>query len=144
MKVVISSGYFNPIHSGHIEYLKKASELADLHFVILNNDEQAINKKGKIIIPIQDRLKILEAIRYVNKVFIAIDTDETVCATLKMIAEEVRDTVKSAEIIFAKGGDRFSNNIPEMTVCKEFDIKMVDGLGNKIQSSSSLIENIQK
>lgn len=132
MKIVAVSGYFDPIHVGHIEYLKLAKELGGKLIVILNNDEQAKLKKGKPFMPLEERKSILKAIKYVDEVFISIDNDKSVCKSLEAIKPD----------IFAKGGDRFSSEIPEAEICRKLGIKIVDGLGNKIQSSSDLIKGI--
>jgi D-beta-D-heptose 7-phosphate kinase/D-beta-D-heptose 1-phosphate adenosyltransferase len=127
-KIVAASGYFDPIHVGHIEYLKLAKNLGTKLIVILNNDEQAKLKKGKSFMPLEERKIILESLKFVDEVFISIDKDSTVCKSLEKIKPN----------IFAKGGDRFSNEIPEAKICKELNIKIIDGLGEKIQSSSNL------
>lgn len=124
------SGYFDPTHIGHIEYLKLAKALGDKLIVILNNDEQAQLKKGKIFMPLNERKIILESLNMVDEVFISIDKDETVCKSLERLRPD----------IFAKGGDRNINNIPEAEICKKLGIVIVDGLGEKIQSSSKLIK----
>lgn len=134
MKIIIASGYFDPIHIGHVEYLKLAKELNGKLIVILNNDKQCEMKKGRAFMEQDERKKILEAIRYVDEVFVSIDKDKSVCESIKNIAEKYKDY----EIVFAKGGDRFSYEIPEAKICREFNIKIVDGLGEKTQSSSSL------
>lgn len=128
--IVATSGYFDPIHVGHIECLEKAKALGDKLIVIINNDNQAILKKGKPFMPQEERAKIVAALKCVDEVFMSIDEDPTVCKSLA--------TVKPN--IFAKGGDRFNSEIPESEVCREHNIQMVDGLGEKIQSSSWLIE----
>ena len=129
--IVVASGYFDPIHVGHLEYLKLAKELGDELIVILNNDEQAKLKKTKPFMSEKERKIILESIRFVDKVFVSVDTDLTVCKSLEEISPD----------IFAKGGDRFSHEIPESKICKELNIKIIDGLGDKIQSSSWLIKD---
>lgn len=137
MKIVICSGYFDPIHVGHIEYLKLAHELCDVGdklIVILNNDKQAILKKGKEFMPLKERKIVLKSVRYVDDVFISVDKDLSVCQSIRRIHNSFRDS----EIVFAKGGDRFSSEVPESSVCSELGIKIVDGLGKKIQSSSNL------
>jgi len=133
-KIIAVSGYFDPLHAGHIEYFTLASKLGDKLIVILNNDKQAVLKKGKAFMPMHDKKAILEALECVDEVFISIDEDETVCESLRAIKPNV----------FAKGGDRFSEEIPEAVVCKELGIEMVDGLGEKIQSSSELIKNLNE
>jgi len=131
MKIVATSGYFICLHAGHIEYLQKASELGRVT-VILNNDKQQKLKYGKIIVPFRERKIVMESVKYVSEVIESIDTDRTVCKTLKMIYPD----------IFAKGGDRFSGEIPEAGICKELKIKIVDGLGEKIQSSSNILKKL--
>jgi rfaE bifunctional protein nucleotidyltransferase chain/domain len=128
--IVAASGYFDPLHMGHIEYLEKAKALGDKLIVILNNDLQTRLKKGTEFMPQEERAKIAKSLEFVDEVFISIDTDASVCKSLESIKPS----------IFAKGGDRFSYEIPETEICKKLGIKIVDGLGEKIQSSSELIE----
>jgi len=128
--VVAVSGYFDPLHIGHIEYFKKAKELGDFLVVILNNEEQTMLKRGeKPFMSIDERHAIIKSIEGVDGVLISEDKDSTVCQTLRTLEPD----------IFANGGDRHNEEIPEAEVCKELDIKIVDGLGKKIQSSSSLL-----
>ncbi len=134
MKIVVVSGYFDPIHRGHIEYLRLAKQLGDKLIVILNNDKQLALKKGKPFMPLEDRKAILEVIKFVDEIFISVDEDKSVCKSLKVIKPDV----------FAKGGDRFIEEIPEAKICRELRIKMIDGLGKKIQSSSDLIKNFNE
>jgi len=136
MKVVITSGYFDPVHVGHIECLELAKELGDKLIVIVNNDHQAHLKKGKAFMPVHDRAKIIQALSCVDEVFMSIDTDRSVCESIEAIWRQHTGNVK--EIIFAKGGDRMSSEIPEATLCNNLRIKIVDGLGLKIRSSSDL------
>ena len=125
---VAVSGYFDPIHIGHLEYLKMAKELGDSLVVIVNNNYQCKLKKGKPFMDQNDRLEIVKALRFVDEVFLSIDKDRTVCKSL----EAVRPN------IFANGGDRATSEVPETPICKKYNIKMVDGLGDKIRSSSNL------
>ena len=140
MKAVIASGYFNPIHKGHIEYLEKAKELGDYLFVIVNNDLQAEIKRGvPSFMNEEDRLSIVNALKFVDGSMIASDKDESV---IKSITEAFKVLVKeegATEVIFAKGGDRFVDEIPESTICRKLDIDIVDGLGEKIRNSSDYI-----
>lgn len=129
--VVVASGYFDPIHSGHIEYLEKAQALGDYLIVILNNDFQARLKKGKSFMPLKDRLAVVRSLKFVDEVFVSVDNDMSVRKSLEII--------KPA--IFAKGGDRLSGEIPEAETCRRLGIKIVDGLGEKIQSSSLIVKN---
>ena len=125
---VAVSGYFDPIHVGHLEYLQMAKELGDSLVVIVNNNHQCKLKKGKHFMDENDRVEIVKALRFVDEVFLSVDKDRTVCKSLEEIKPDV----------FANGGDRATSEVPETLVCKKFNIKMVDGLGDKIRSSSSL------
>jgi rfaE bifunctional protein nucleotidyltransferase chain/domain len=127
--VVFTSGYFDPLHVGHIELFEKAKSLGTKLIVAINNDNQTIQKKGKPFMPAEERAKIVAAIKWVDEVLISVDKDTTQCETLKLVKPD----------IFAKGGDRYAYEIPESPICKELGIEIVDGLGEKIQSSSSLI-----
>ena len=108
MKVVATSGYFDPLHVGHLECLEMASELGDKLIVIVNSDLQSKLKKGESFMNQEDRMKIISSLRHINP------------------------------DIFAKGGDRTSGEIPESKVCNELGIEIIDGLGEKIRSSSDL------
>jgi cytidyltransferase-like protein len=135
-RIVINSGYFDPLHVGHLECMELSKKLYDnvKLIVILNNDYQCKLKKGKAFMPQEEKKRILETLKYVDEVFVSIDKDKSVWKSIKAIAEKY----KGNEIIFAKGGDRFSYEIPEAKICREFNIKIVDQLGKKIQSSSKL------
>ena len=128
MKIVATSGYFDPLHVGHLECLKLARELGDKLIVIINNDLQAKLKKGKSFMSQEDRMKIVGALACVDEVFLSIDNDKTQCESLKYLKPN----------IFAKGGDRMTDEIPEAKVCSDLGIKIIDGLGEKIRSSSSM------
>jgi rfaE bifunctional protein nucleotidyltransferase chain/domain len=130
MKIVACSGYFNPLHKGHVEYLEKAKSLGDKLVVIVNSDHQRALKGSKEFMSQEERMIIIKALRCVDEVVLSVDTDGTVCESLRLVKPH----------IFAKGGDRFANEIPEAKVCDELGITMVDGLGNKIQSSSWLLD----
>ena len=128
MKVVAISGYFDPIHVGHIEYINLSKKLGDKLVVIVNNNYQCELKKGKPFMDEKDRLTIVSNLKNVDEVFLSIDKDKTVCASLEKIKPD----------IFANGGDRKNYEIPESVICKKYDIKIIDGLGDKIRSSSDL------
>ena len=128
MKVVAVSGYFDPIHVGHLEYLKMAKNLGDKLIVIINSDYQAGLKKGKSFMSEDDRLEIIKSLRCVDEVFLSIDKDKSVCKSLEYLKPD----------IFANGGNRSLNEIPETTVMKKYNIEMIDGLGMKIRSSSQI------
>lgn len=128
-KVVVASGYFDPIHYGHVEYLQRSKAAGDVLVVIVNSDQQAIAKKGKPFMPAAERVKLVRSLACVDVALEAIDADRTVCRTLRSLHPD----------IFTNGGDQNNDTIPEAEVCRELDIQMLDGLGDKIQSSSSLI-----
>ena len=134
MKRVAVSGYFDPIHIGHLEYLKLAKELGDKLVVIVNNNYQCVLKKGKPFMDESDRVEIVRCLEMVDEVFLSIDKDKTVCASLEEIKPDV----------FANGGDRSTSEVPESSICKKYNIEMIDGLGNKIRSSSDLTGLKQK
>ena len=138
-KAVIVSGYFNPIHKGHLEYFSSAKALGDALFVIVNSDHQRALKGSREFQDEGERLIIVSSIKGVDKAILSIDKDRTVCATLKMIAEQYS---KDYDLAFANGGDQNNDTIPEGPVCKENNITLIDGLGDKIQSSSWLLKKI--
>lgn len=135
-KVVIVSGYFNPIHKGHLEYFNNAKEAGDLLFVIVNNDLQRHLKGSKEFQKEQERLFIVKNIKAVDNAVLAIDTDRTVISSLRMLHEMYGDKYQLA---FANGGDQSNESIPEAGVCERLGIELIDGLGDKIQSSSWLL-----
>lgn len=135
--IVAVSGGFDPIHVGHIKHLKEAKKLGDELVVILNTDEFLQWKKGYFFMPFSERKKILESIKFVDRVVRCIDEDQTVAKTLEQLKPD----------IFAKGGDRTIENIPqaEKVVCSSLGIKLVLGVGGrKIKSSSWLIRKLLK
>lgn len=139
MKIVIVSGYFNPIHIGHIEMLKAAKSFGGLVCVIVNNDAQQLLKKGKIIMNEDERIGVVKAIKYVDMVYLSEDSDGTVCRTLSKIAEQFSEN--GYELVFANGGDRnCSRRVPETTICERYDIKMTFDCGGteKLNSSSNI------
>jgi cytidyltransferase-like protein len=141
MKYVIASGYFNPIHVGHVEYLELAKELGDKLYVIVNSDHQAELKRGiPSFMPEQDRQSIVQGLKSVDGTMVSIDQDLSVCESIKELWMELKRDEGAEEFVFAKGGDRFSNEIPEAIVCKELDIEIVDGLGDKIRNSSDFVK----
>ena len=135
-KGMIVSGYFNPIHKGHIEYFNNAKALADELFVIVNSDHQRALKGSKEFQKEEERLFIVQNIKAVDKAIIAVDTDRTVCASIQTIFETYG---QEYELGFANGGDQDNNSIPEAPICNQLKIQLIDGLGDKIQSSSWLL-----
>jgi cytidyltransferase-like protein len=128
--VVAVSGYFNPLHVGHLEMIERARRLGDKLVAIINNDLQVKLKGSVPFMNLKDRVKIVSALRDVDAVFVSIDRDKTVCKSLAKLRPD----------IFANGGDRHSiGDVPEYPICQKYKIKMVDGLGKKIRASSLLI-----
>ena len=125
--VVVASGYFDPIHVGHIEYLELSKKLGDKLIVIINNDLQTKLKKGKSFMNEKDRMRIVASLKCVDEVFLSIDSDKTQCKSIEFLQPD----------IFTNGGDRKSDKIPEAKICNKYNIKLVDSLGEKIRSSSN-------
>lgn len=139
MTIVIVSLYADPLHVGHC-YLLRAAKNMGTTYVIVNNDRQAALKKGRSFMNEYERLEVIRCLKMVDFAILACDEDRSVCKTLRQLA----GSVKSGEtIIFANGGDSTNQMIPEAPVCEELGIKMIDGLGEKIQSSSVLIKEAQ-
>ena len=130
--IVCVSGYFDPIHIGHLEYFKKSKLIGDELMVIVNNDEQAKLKKGKPFMPVNERIEIIKELKCVDYVVKSIDKDRTVCKTL--------ETLNPKPDYFCNGGDQNNNTIPETEICNKVGIELRDGFGDKIQSSSWLIK----
>lgn len=128
MKKVAISGYFDPIHVGHLEYIEMSKKLGDYLIVIVNNNKQCVLKKGKPFMDEMDRMKIVKAIKWVDEVFLSVDEDGTVCESLEKIKPDV----------FTNGGDRHNIECPEAVVCRKYEIELLDGMGDKIRSSSDL------
>ena len=137
MKAIIVSGYFNPLHKGHLEYLNHAKAIADKLIVIVNNDHQRALKGSKVFQDEGERVIIISNLKAVDEVVLSIDQDRTVCATIRHISEKFG---KDYDLAFANGGDQSNEIIPEVPVCEELGITLIDGLGEKIQSSSWLLE----
>tara|TARA_B100000795_G_C22727074_1_gene409834 strand:+ start:311 stop:736 length:426 start_codon:yes stop_codon:yes gene_type:complete len=135
-KAIIVSGYFNPIHKGHLEYFNNAKALADELFVIVNSDLQRNLKGSKEFQKEDERLFIVQNIKAVDKAIISVDTDRTVCASIRTLSETYG---KEYDLGFANGGDQDNNSIPEAPICNQLKIELIDGLGDKIQSSSWLL-----
>ena len=136
-KAIIVSGYFNPLHKGHLEYFNNARALCDELFVIVNNDHQRALKGSKEFQKEDERMIIVSNIKAVDKAILSIDQDRTVCETIRMIAN---DYGSDYELRFANGGDQNNDTIPERPICEEMNVTLIDGLGDKIQSSSWLLK----
>ena len=138
--LVIVSGYFNPIHEGHLEYLNRSKALGDSLYVIINNDLQRELKGSKPFLTENQRRTILKNIKAVDDVIIAIDENKFVDKTIEFIYKE--EAYKYDRILFTNGGDQTAETIGEKAVCERLGIEMVFGLGDKIQSSSWLLNKI--
>ena len=136
-KAIIVSGYFNPLHKGHLELFEKAREAGDELWVIVNSDLQRAIKGSKEFMLENERLLIVSAIGIVDKALISMDKDKTQCATLGDLADKYSTEY---ELYFANGGDQNNDSISEVSVCKEKGIGLLEGLGDKIQSSSWLLK----
>ena len=136
-KAVIVSGYFNPVHKGHLELFKKANEIGDFLIVLVNSDHQRKLKGSKEFQDENERLQIIQSLKSVGYACISVDKDKTQVESLKMVYHKFGDVF---DLIFANGGDQTNKTIPESLVCNELGITLVDGLGDKIQSSSWLLK----
>ena len=142
MKVVIVSGGFDPIHSGHIAYFKSAKMHGEKLIVALNSDAWLKKKKGKFFMPFNERKAIIESINYVDEV---IDFKDDELGSCINALKKAKNIYPNDELFFANGGDRVKGNTPEMSVCEKLDVTMLWGVGGgKIQSSSWLINGEEK
>ena len=151
--IAIASGYFNPVHKGHIELFERAKEIADKLIVIVNNDKQRELKGSKEFQTEDERCKIISSLKPVDGFLLSIDEDRTVRESLKLLNERYEiikintstsETPLEFKLIFINGGDQFSNTVAERDVCMEYGIYMIDGMGGKIQSSSWLLKGNEK
>lgn len=139
MKIVIVSGFFNPLHGGHLDMIEAAARMGDKLIVIVNNDVHQMTKKGKIILDENNRARLMASLRDVDEVIIGIDKEDPKwpsTETLRLIADKYPDD----ELIFANGGDRPDPDAlpgPEAEVCRERNIKMVFGVGGDVKADSS-------
>ena len=138
-KVVIVSGYFNPIHKGHLELFKKSQEHGDFLIVIVNSDKQRKLKGSLEFMDENERLMIVQAIKYVGHAFISIDQDRTQIESLKYLHKQFGSIW---DLHFVNGGDQNNDTIPESVICNELGITLVDGVGDKVQSSSWLLNKL--
>ena len=135
-EAVIVSGYFNPLHVGHLELFENASSEGAFLIVIVNSDLQRELKGSKEFMSEDERLKIIKSIKGVGSALISIDKDSTQNETLRYLHELYS---WNWDLHFANGGDQTNETIPESVVCNELGITLIDGLGDKIQSSSWLL-----
>jgi cytidyltransferase-like protein len=143
--IVINSGYFNPIHPGHIECMNLSKRLGSELWVIVNNDIQAVQKRGVPSFQSEDvRMAIVNQIKPVDRVYLSIDYDQSVRQSLIKLALIARqENGEATKIIFAKGGDRSTGNSPETDICINNNIQIIDGHGAKTHSSSDFLKNMK-
>ena len=140
-KVVIVSGYFNPVHKGHIEYFNNARSCGDELCVIVNSDLQRELKGSKEFMKQEERLFIVENLRMVDHTVMSVDQDRTVRETIRLIHDSFKSKDSEIVLAFANGGDQNNDTIPERPVCEELGVELIDDMGDKIQSSSWLLNN---
>jgi len=133
-RVVLVTGGFDPLHSGHIEYFRAARQLGTMLVVGVNSDAWLTRKKGQAFMPIKDRVAIIESLRMVDHCILFDDSDDSAIEAIR----NVKLIYPNSTIVFANGGDRTQDNIPEMS---ELDVEFVFGVGGdfKINSSSELL-----
>jgi D-beta-D-heptose 7-phosphate kinase/D-beta-D-heptose 1-phosphate adenosyltransferase len=136
MKIVLATGGYDPLHSGHIAYFEHAKKLGDILVVGVNSDEWLTRKKGRPFMNINERIAIIKALEVVDSVIIFDDSDGSARNAIKYCLE----TYSDSEIIFVNGGDRTKNNIPEMDI-SDPRVRFVFGVGgeHKINSSSKIL-----
>lgn len=139
-KAIIVSGYFNPIHKGHLELIAKAKTQADELWVIVNSDLQRKLKGSKEFQDENERLLIVSSLKMVDHVIISVDKDRTVCESIRVLNVKAIAKDPKYQISFANGGDQNNDSIPEAGICKELGVSLIEGLGDKIQSSSWLLK----
>lgn len=137
-KAVIVSGYFNPLHKGHLEYFNLAKEGHDCLIVIVNNDKQRELKGSKEFMNQDERKLIINSLKIVDKAYLSIDKDRSVNKTIQFIHSELNHKY---QLYFGNGGDQNNKSIPEKKTCNNLGIKLIDNLGSKIQSSSWLLNS---
>lgn len=136
-RAAIVSGYFNPLHIGHLQMMEAAREIGDGHLVVIvNSDAQQELKKGRVIFPEDVRLRIVRALRVVDDAFVAVDTDGSVTESLRRVRAAYPDT----GLVFCNGGDRrdpAAMPTTESAVCAELGIEMAFGVGGEDKADSS-------
>ncbi len=136
-KLIIVSGYFNPVHKGHLELFNVAKNFGNKLVVIVNNDKQRELKGSKIFMLEDERLLIVNSLNMVDFAMLSIDEDRTVIKSLEFLYNKFgNDNI----LYFANGGDQNNDTIPEKIICDKLGIKLIDGFGDKIQSSSWLLK----
>ena len=144
MRVGIVSGYFNPIHTGHLDYLEGARQECDMLYVIVNNDHQVGLKGSKQFMDDNARLRIVRALYCVDKAMVSVDEDGTVVRSIAQIHKRYADDPFMTGLYFMNGGDRKTYNTPEAQVCEALGIHLLYSVGGgKTQSSSTLLQKVK-
>jgi cytidyltransferase-like protein len=134
--VVVLSGGFDPMHIGHLRMIQESAKMAQIVVVGVNSDEWLMRKKGYVFMPCEERIEMVQGIRGVAKAMEFDDNDNSACDLLR----RVRALWPDFKVAFANGGDRTSDNIPEIPVAEELGVHLIWGVGGgKIQSSSDLV-----
>ena len=134
-ELVLVSGGFDPIHSGHIYLIQEASKYGDV-VVLLNSDKWLKEKKGREFLPFVEREIIMRSLKNVIDVLSFDDSDKTCVDGINKAIKKYPDH----KILFANGGDQKNESIPEISICNKYGISLIDGLGDKIQSSSWILK----
>jgi cytidyltransferase-like protein len=140
MKIVVISGYFNPLHVGHLDYISSAKKMGDLLVVIVNNDKQVELKGSEPFMDEKDRFRIVSSLKDVDYTYLSTDDTSDVSDSLLSVYYLFKDTEGFEEMVFANGGDRKEGDVPEILVCERLGIQDAYGVGGeKIESSSELL-----
>tara|TARA_R100000900_G_C3310223_1_gene159561 strand:- start:284 stop:784 length:501 start_codon:yes stop_codon:yes gene_type:complete len=141
MRIGIISGYFNPIHTGHLDYIESAKQECGVLYVIVNSDKQVKVKGSEPFMDEDSRVRIVKALQAVNYAFISVDEDETVVKSIEQIYKCNQNDPFIDSFVFMNGGDRVEGNTPEEKYCRDNNIETLYNVGGgKTQSSSTLIE----
>ena len=141
MRIGIISGYFNPIHTGHLDYIESAKQECGVLYVIVNSDKQVKVKGSEPFMDEDSRVRIVKALQAVNYAFISVDEDETVVKSIEQIYKCNQNDPFIDSFVFMNGGDRIAGNTPEEEYCRDNDIETLYNIGGgKTQSSSTLIQ----
>ena len=139
-KAIIVSGYFNPVHKGHLDLFNNAKAYGDELWVIVNSDLQRKLKGSKEFMNEDERMQIVSSLKMVNLTMVSIDEDSTVIETIRALYTKAISKDPKYKLAFANGGDQTNDSIPEATICRHLGIELIENLGNKIQSSSWLLK----